>query len=135
MGKTFKNTRARPLETARPTVKVANYGMKTIVKRVPQVFKEPPPPGVNAVRWHGDIELRRGRLARGPYYPPGYFDMKGASEPTGPIRRVNNSPGFRPTRKRNKNKAARNAFDATKLSDLRGKYGKYGYVERPVSEL
>jgi hypothetical protein len=123
----MKTRRHVPLHL-RPRINVANYGMSTKVTRVPQVFKEPPPPGVNAVSWHGDIELRKSRLARGPYYPPGYFNMKGASEPNGPVRRGNNSPGFRPTR-RNKNKAA---FHATKLSDLRS---KYGYVERPLSEL
>ena len=136
MGKTLKNKRARPLETARPTIKVANYGMKTKVKRVPQVFRELAPPGISQRQWNMNKHLRA-QHHRFRAYPPGYFGneegnkvVKKATEPE-PVQYRNVGSFFRATRK-NKNKAAKIAFDATKLSDLRG---KYGFVERPLSEL
>jgi hypothetical protein len=147
MGKTFKNEKrnsktktrisntGRPIaQTARPTIVVTNYGMKTIVKRVPQVFKELPPPGISQRQWNMNKYLRA-QHHRFRAYPPGHFGneegnkvVKKATEPE-PVQYRNGGSFFHATRK-NKNKAA-TAFHATKLADLPGKYG----LVRPLSEL
>lgn len=119
MGRTLKNKRARQLQTARPTVKVANYGMKTKVKRVPQVFPELPPPGISKAQWYANKHLRAVHH-RFRAYPPGYFrneENKIKKEPE-PVQYRNVGSFFRPTRKLKKHHEEQEAFHSKDLAEL-----------------
>ena len=72
--------------------------MPTIVEKVPKTLRSPPPPGVDPINWFSNKE-NPAKLHRHHWVPKGHYTPKGANEAVGPVRRGNNSPGFRPTKK------------------------------------
>ena len=96
-GKNGKTRRHVPV-TMKPTINVGNYGMPTTVKQVRKTLRSPPPPGMNAITWFSNKE-NPAKLHRHHWVPKGHYTPKNASEAVVPVRRGNNSPGFRPTKK------------------------------------